>query len=220
LAEQSSWGENEYLGWPREQMDVAGFGFLVLFNGRLDRELGANAAGLGLSDAQAAISAATREGFPARTIIFLDQEEGGRMLAEQKEYLFAWVDEVARSGFQPGIYCSGIESVEKSGARVVTAKDIQANSSGRTITFWVTNDTCPPSPGCTGGGARAPRGSGIDFAEIWQFAQSPRREDVAGKCPGYERNGSCYSSAGGKKLDVDMDVATTADPSHGRGPRH
>jgi len=77
-------------------LESAGFGFLVLFNGRLFAELKtvSNASSLGKSDALAAVAAAQREGFPASSIIFLDQEEGGRMLPKQKAYIFAWVDEV------------------------------------------------------------------------------------------------------------------------------
>ena len=197
-------------------MEAAGFGFLVLFNGRVDRELGANAGELGRSDGQVAVAAGRREGFPARTIIFLDQEEGGRMLPEQKAYLLAWVDEVVRGGFRAGVYCSGIAFREKNGASVVTAEDIRSNAGGREITFWVTNDGCPPSPGCVAQGRPLPpKGSGIDFAEVWQFAQSPRRKEVAGGCRGYEEDGRCCAAAG-KKLDVDLNVAASADPSHGR----
>src|SRR6202049_1886251 len=93
----------------RRTLQSAGFGFLVLFNGRLFNELKSvsYASKLGKSDAQAAVAAARREGFPARTIIFLDQEQGGRMLPEQKAYIYAWVDAVTAGGFLAGIYCSG-----------------------------------------------------------------------------------------------------------------
>ena len=91
----------------RAAVASAGFGFLVLFNGRLYSELksaelkpGAKATRLGQSDAQAAAAAAHREGFPAHTIIFLDQEQGGRMLPEQKAYIYAWVDGVTAAGFR------------------------------------------------------------------------------------------------------------------------
>src|SRR5271170_1572757 len=68
----------------RAEVEDAGFGFLVLFNGRLYAQLKslANAVRLGKSDARAAAAAAQREGFPRATIIFLDQEQGGRMLPE------------------------------------------------------------------------------------------------------------------------------------------
>ena len=94
----------------RAAVESAGFGFLVLFNGRLYAELKtvANAQRLGKADAVLAASSARREGFPRGTIIFLDQEQGGRMLPEQKAYIYAWVDAITAAGFRAGIYCSGI----------------------------------------------------------------------------------------------------------------
>lgn len=207
----------------RQTLQSAGFGFLVLFNGRLFRELRtfANAGKLGESDAQAAIAAARREGFPARAIIFLDQEEGGRMLPEQKAYIYAWVDAVAAAGFRAGIYCSGIAAKEDGGLPVVTADDVRQGAGGRKIAFWVANDACPPSPGCAfPKRPPSPRESGIGFADGWQFAQSPQRRDVAASCPAnYNRDGSCYppSIDPARRLHVDVDTATSPDPSQGRG---
>ena len=87
----------------RERIRAAGFGFLVLFNGRLDRELKkTDAASLGRGDGEEAIRAAKREGFPEGTAIFVDQEEGGRMLTEQKAYLYAWIDTRKRLGLSRG----------------------------------------------------------------------------------------------------------------------
>jgi hypothetical protein len=200
----------------RARVQAEGFGFLVLFNGRLYRELRTNAAKIGDADARAAVAAAKRQVFPAQTIIFLDQEQGGRLLPEQKAYLFAWVDGVSRAGFRAGVYCSGIAGKEKSGAGVITAEDIRENAGERQITYWVTNDACPPSPGCV---AQAhpplPGASGVDFAEVWQFAQSPRRPEVASKCSGYHSDGNCYAGTG-LELHLDLNVATSPDPSHGR----
>ena len=112
----------------RAAVESAGFGFLVLFNGRLYAELKsvARATKLGNSDAQAAAAAARREGFPAHTIIFLDQEQGGRMLPEQKAYIYAWVDAVTAAGFRAGIYCSGIPAADD--GNVVTAEDIRQSA--------------------------------------------------------------------------------------------
>jgi len=62
-----------------------------------------------------------------------------------------------------------------------------------------------------------PSQSGVKFAEIWQFAQSPKRPDFAAKCPGnYNRDGNCYPSGIdlAQKLHVDLDTATSPDPSH------
>jgi hypothetical protein len=203
----------------RAAVEAAGFGFLVLFNGRLYAQLKsvANAARLGRSDAQAAASAAKREGFLRATTIFLDQEQGGRMLPEQKAYIYAWVDGVTGAGFRAGIYCSGMAAADDS--NVVTAKDIRQTAGGREIAYWVTNDACPPAPGCAFPQLPpSPAQSGVDFAEVWQFAQSPRRKDVAGHCTNYRRDGNCYPPGvdAALALHVDLNAATSADPSHGR----
>jgi hypothetical protein len=209
--------------WPghRASIEAAGFGFLVLFNGRLYAQLKsvANATRLGKSDAQAAVSSARREGFPSATIIFLDQEQGGRMLPEQQAYIYAWVDGILAAGFRAGVYCSGMAATDD--GNVVTAEDIRAHADGREITYWVTNDACPPAPGCASpANAPLPQQSGVRFAEIWQFAQSPQRKDVAGRCTNYNRDGNCYApgSAAGSRahLYIDVNSATFPDPSHGR----
>jgi hypothetical protein len=172
---------------------------------------------LGQSDAQAATIAARREGFPAHTVIFLDQEQGGRMLPEQKAYIYAWVDGVVAAGLRAGVYCSGIAS--KDDGNVVTADDIRQSAGKREIIYWAINDACPPAPGCAFPARPPPPAqSGVRFAEVWQFAQSPRRKDVAAHCANYNPDGNCYppvvSSA--QRLHVDVNSATSPDPSHGR----
>jgi hypothetical protein len=208
----------------RAAVESAGFGFLVLFNGRLYAELKsvANAEKLGKADAQAATAAARREGFPAQTVIFLDQEQGGRMLPEQKAYIYAWVDGVTAAGFRAGVYCSGIAA--KDDGNVVTAEDIHAHAgegarATREIVYWAINDSCPVAPGCTfPDHPPDPAKSGVSFAEVWQFAQSPRRKDVAGRCSNYGQDGNCYPPGISLRLQLHVDVnsATSADPSHGR----
>jgi hypothetical protein len=212
----------------RRLIEAAGFGFLVLFNGRTYAEIKSHGdpATLGISDAAAAISAARAEGFPSHTVIFLDQEQGGRLLAEQRTYLHAWVDSVNAAGFRAGVYCSGIAAKEDSSTSVITAEDIRANAGKRKITYWVVNDSCPPSPGCTVSKKNlAPDLSGIPFSDVWQFAQSPKRADFARGCRAtYNKDGNCYPPGKGtalsqdssKRLYIDLDVATSSDPSHGR----
>lgn len=205
----------------RKAIESAGFGFLVLFNGRLYADLKSvsRAKSLGKSDAREAVNAARKEGFPPQTLIFLDQEQGGRMLPEQKAYLFTWIDAVTAAGFRAGIYCSGIAAKED-GASVITADDIRQNAGARKVVFWVTNDACPPAPGCVfPAHPPKPSDSGIDFADVWQFAQSPKRKDVASGCPAnYNPDGECYPPGIdlAKKLHVDVETATSADPSSGR----
>jgi hypothetical protein len=203
----------------RAAIESAGFGFLVLFNGRLYAELKSvtYATRVGRLDARAAAAAARREGFPRATVIFLDQEQGGRMLPEQKAYIYAWVDGVAAAGYRAGVYCSGIPA--KDDGNVVTGEDIRQSAAGRQIVYWAINDACPPSPGCAFP-ARSPRParSGVSFADVWQFAQSPRRSDVAGRCSNYARDGNCYPPGvpAASQLRVDVNTASSADPSHGR----
>jgi hypothetical protein len=207
----------------RSAVEAAGFGFLVLFNGRVNAELKsvANAGKLGKSDAQLAAAAARGEGFPAQTVIFLDQEQGGRMLPAQKAYIYAWVDAVIAAGFRAGIYCSGIAA--KDDGNVVTAEDIRANSAGRHIVYWAINDACPPAPGCilplaSGTHPPAPAQSGVSFAEVWQFAQSPQRKDVAGRCTNYNHEGNCDlpEISPAQQMHLDLNSATSPDPSGGR----
>jgi hypothetical protein len=228
---------NSWVGH-RAAVESAGFGFLVLFNGRFYAQLKtvANAQRLGQSDARVAASAAQREGFPRATIIFLDQEQGGRMLPEQKAYIYAWVDGIVAAGFRAGVYCSGQPAPDDE--NVITAVDIRqhaadsvsnTDSAGksarstqtttREITYWAINDACPPAPGCTfPSQPPSPKQSGVDFAEVWQFAQSPQRKDVAGRCTNYSRDGNCYppGTSAERGLHVDVNSATSPDPSHGR----
>ena len=203
----------------RAAVESAGFGFLVLFNGRLYAELKSetNAKRVGASDARRAVASARRQGFPRDTIIFLDQEQGGIMLPEQKAYIYAWVDGVASAGFRAGIYCSGQPSPDEN--KAVTALDIRKNAGSRRITYWAINDACPPSPGCTfPKNPPSPTQSGVDFAEVWQFAQSPQRKDVAGHCTNYSHDGNCYppGATPSQRLHIDLNSANSLDPSHGR----
>jgi hypothetical protein len=206
----------------REVLTSSGFGFLVLFNGRLDRQLKSlsNSRTLGTHDASVAIEAAKKEGFPRGTIIFLDQEEGGRMLPEQREYLYAWIDAVNSSGYRAGVYCSGIPAREKGGAPIITANDLQDNANGRKIVFLIYNDSCPPSPGCDfPRNPPSPQQSGVPFAAIWQFAQSPRRREITASCPShYDADGNCYAPflPPTESINIDIDSSDSPDPSSGR----
>ncbi len=204
----------------REILRSRGFGFLVLFNGRLDKELKAarDPKRMGATDADAAVKAAQMQGFPHGTVIFVDQEEGGRMLPEQRDYLYAWIDAVNAAGYRAGMYCSGMP--DKPGANdVITANDIHDNAGRRQISFFVYNDACPPSPGCVfSAQTLVNRSSGVPFAAVWQIAQSPRRKNIAARCRAtYAADGNCYAPGlAAQGIYVDVDVASSADPSNGR----
>jgi len=202
----------------RKSIETMGYGFLLLFNGREYAQLKAlgNAARVGTNDAAAAVRSAQQEGFAKGAIIFLDQEQGGRMLPEQRAYIHAWVDGVTRAGYGAGIYCSGIPFRESAGVSVVTANDIREHAGKREIHFFISNDQCPPSAGCAFGRSRvSPGDSGVSFADAWQFAQSPLRPEMTAACrQSYAPDGNCYSPGSGVYIDVD--TATSADPSQAR----
>ena len=206
----------------RGRIEAMGYGFLLLFNGREYAQLKAsgNAARVGTNDAAAAVRAAQREGFPKDSILFLDQEQGGHMLPEQRAYIHAWIDGVGRAGYRGGVYCSGIPFREAAGVSVITANDIRDHAGSREIHFFISNDQCPPAPGCVfPKTAPKPADSGVESADAWQFAQSPRRPEMTAACrQTYAPDGNCYppGSAPATGLYVDVDSAKLADPSQAR----
>jgi hypothetical protein len=195
------------------------FGFLILFNGRLSKELQTplDARDLGTRDADAAVAAAQREGFPAATgiVIYLDIEEGGRMLPAQINYILGWSGRVASSGFVAGVYCSGMKVKEGKGKTITTADDIHERSP--MIAYFIYNDACPPSPGCAYlKNPPAPSQSGFSGALVWQFAQSPRRRNFTGRCGAtYSSDGNCYppASTAASRILLDLDSSVSPDPS-------
>jgi hypothetical protein len=198
-----------------------GFGFVVLFNGRFERELKsvASARTLGSRDAHLAASTAAGEGFPAGTAIFVDQEEGGSMTDAQMAYLLAWFDGLTAAGFRAGIYCSAIPAKEGSTGFTVTADDVRDHAGARDIVYFVYNDACPPAPGCMYSKTPpSPSESGVPFASIWQFAQSPRRREFTRRCQRtYGADGNCYAPGMGPgSAFIDLESASSPDPSRRR----
>jgi len=207
-----------------------GFGFLVLFNGRLNKDIlasqkrGTRPEAFGQADAALAVAAARREGFPPGTILFLDQEEGGRMFPEQAAYLLGWTEAVAASSYRPGLYASGqpVDDGKDDRGRhltITTIQDIRQQVAARhlhPIAIWAIQDACPPAPGCVvQSPAPAPDISGTLGALAWQYAQSPRRTEFTRACGATYRDGNCYAP-GVPGFPVDLSSSTSPDPSHGR----
>lgn len=207
-----------------------GFGFLVLFNGRLNNDIlaaqkrGTSPEALGRADAALAAAAARREGFPPGTILFLDQEEGGRMLPEQGAYLLGWTEAVASSRYRPGLYASGQPADDGKDDRgkpvtITTIQDIRQQVAAKhlhAIAIWAIQDACPPAPGCVvQSPAPAPDISGTLGALAWQYAQSPRRKEYTRACGATYRDGNCYAP-GVPNFPVDLSSSTSPDPSDGR----
>jgi hypothetical protein len=196
-----------------------GFGFLVLFNGRLSKELKSPVKpnDLGVKDGELAVAAAQHEGFSAGngTVIFLDIEEGGRMLPSQMDYLEGWERRVTASGFLAGVYCSGMKVREGKGQTITTADDIHEHLP--MMAYFIYNDACPPSPGCAYlKNPPSPSQSGFSRARVWQFAQSPQRRNFTVRCSAtYSSDGNCYPPGDTAADDVliDLDSSVSPDPS-------
>ena len=208
----------------RELLKQQGWGFLVLANGKLEAEIlkarkaGTSPANLARKDAVVAIAAAKSEQFPARTIVFLDQEEGGRLTDVQAEYLLAWTEAVGASDFRPGVYASGQRVQDDPGVWIDTVQDIRdrVKKGGlHEVAIFDTQDECPPAPGCTLQ-AKPLSAAGEPDLVAWQYSQSPRRPTITKSCAKtYAADGNCYAP-GFPKVFLDMDVANSPDPSHGR----
>ena len=213
--------QNNWLG-KRQLLVGQNFGFLLLYNGPLGAELKtlAQAAKRAATDAASATAMAKKEEFPSRAIIFLDIEEGGRLSENYHAYLRAWIDALAHAGFRSGVYCSGIAVNEGNGVTIVTADDIRKNIGDRELAYFVFNDTCPPSPGCVAPHSPPPpSASGVAYAAVWQFAQSPRRKDRTSRCAAtYNADGNCYAPGDtAHAWFLDLNSSTSPDPSGGRG---
>jgi hypothetical protein len=208
----------------RELLKKDGWGFLLLANGRFDRQIlqaqksGTTPSDLGRKDAATAIAAATAEGFPRNAILFLDQEEGGGLLDEQATYLLAWTEAVAHSAYKPGVYASGERVQDDPGVWIDTIEDVRdrvAKAHLHTVAFFDALDKCPPAPGCTLA-AKPLSSAGEPDLAAWQYSQSPRRPEITQSCAAtYAKDNMCYAP-NVPGIFLDMDVASSPDPSHAR----
>ena len=204
----------------RELLRSQGFGFLLLYLGPDSRELKneASAQEKGIRDARDAAASAKKEGFSPGAIIFLDIEEGGRLSATYHAYLRAFADELKRSAYRPGVYCSAISPKQDSRVDITTTDDIRSSEAPREFVFWAFNDVCPPSPGCAFSQNLPPASSsGASYAAVWQFVQSPRRKEYTAHCAAkYSRDGNCYAPRDAARAwFLDLNSATSPDPSGG-----
>jgi Rv2525c-like, glycoside hydrolase-like domain len=202
----------------RELLHSLGFGFAVLYRGRASREFKtpAQAKEKGALDARDTIASAKAEGFVSGTVIFLDIEEGGRLSPPYHAYLRAWAEDLARAGYRPGVYCSAVVVNEGRGVTILTSDDIRKSVSPIELIYWVFNDVCPPAPGCVAPKNPPPvSASGVSYAAIWQFAQSPRRKERTARCAStYNADGNCYAPGDTSHAwFLDVNSATSADPS-------
>ena len=213
----------------RALLKQQGFGFLVLFNGRLEGKLGRNPGALGTADGKAAVDAAAREGFAPGVLIFLDQEEGGRLTPPQLAYVFGWIEAVRAAGDRAGVYCSAVTVKDESGL-ISTARHIADEEAARTgkelghksatrLALWIADDQCPPSPGCTVEKPKAFPEFSRDpnvWVPVWQYAQSPRRRQFSAGCPKNATPDGMCNAPGltpGENSFVDLNLADSPNPS-------
>lgn len=213
---------NQWKG-KRELLKKQGWGFLLLANGRFEREiLKAQKAGtapdaLGRKDAAIAIAAARSEGWKSRAILFLDQEEGGRLTDVQAKYLLAWTEAVAASGYRPGVYASGALVQDGPGQWIDTIRDIRdrvKKGNLHEVAMFDAQDACPPAPGCTLK-AKPLSAAGEPNLTAWQYSQSPRRPSITQSCAATYTANQCVVPEF-PRMFLDMDVAASPDPSETR----
>ncbi len=183
----------------KSHLESMGWGFTPVYVGRQSGNSNLTYS-QGESDGANAVSLAEQAGFTNGTI-YLDVETGGTLSSNFLSYIEGWTNYVgsSKSPFTVGIYCSSYE----------TANQIY-NSPSTVHDWWVFNVNCSPSPGCTTpSGAPSPTSSGVSFASVWQYAQSPKPGGIS--CSGYT-NGECMFTYGGYSLDVDLNTASTNNP--------
>jgi hypothetical protein len=140
------------------------------------------------------------------------------LLDEQAAYLLAWTEAVSSSDYRAGVYASGQPVPAGPGKTVTTIDDIRAHVKTdhlHPIAFFDAQDSCPPAPGCTIYAKPLSESGELDIA-VWQYSQSPRRPELTASCGRtYDNDSNCYAP-GFPTVFLDMDVADSPDPSHGR----
>jgi hypothetical protein len=130
----------------------------------------------------------------------------------------SWTEAIAHSGYLPGVYASGQPVDDAPGKTITTIQDIREQVAAKhlhEIAFWVYQDACPPANGCSLQPAPL-SASGTPNAVAWQYAQSPRRKEITAACSKtYAADGNCYAP-GVPQFTLDLSVASSSDPSHGR----
>lgn len=152
----------------------------------------------GAIDAARADSTAAAEGFPNGTVVYLDVERVETLSPRFTSYIRSWVHEMLASGrYVPGIYVH-----ERNAASVRSIITAEYSVAGRRSAppFWVAaRPAGAGTPASTFDLATArPATSGFAIATIWQGLFN------------------VSETWGGVTLVIDVNVATSADPS---GPR-
>lgn len=143
----------------------------------------------GRAHADAAASAAADDGFATGSVIFLDVERVESVSPGLVAYVRSWVARMLEAGrYTPGLYAhdSNVDELY-----VVVAEEFGRRQRSERAPLWVARTA--------GFDLRsAPRESGYGAALIWQGVLNTREE------------------WGGARLNIDVNVSTSPDPSGGR----
>jgi hypothetical protein len=191
----------------RDTLRTIGWGFAVLFVGEQDWRAMAAAgpdspaeegprcssahltADQGRAHADAAAAAAGADGFPAGTVIFLDVERVESVSVELSTYLRSWVSGMLEEGrYTPGLYAHDINIEE---LYAIVADEFGRRGRPERPPLWVARTADFDV-------RAAPRESGYAAALIWQGILNTRE------------------AWSGRRLNIDVNVSTSADPSGGR----
>lgn len=191
----------------RESLRDIGWGFAVLFVGEQDWSAMANVQAdtaaveqpqcssahltpeRAATHADEAVRAASEDGFPIGTVIFLDVERVDDVSPELLTYVRSWVARMLEAeSYTPGIYTHDV-NVEAL-YPMVAEEFVRAGRSGRPP-LWVARPADFDI-------RSSPRESGYAAASIWQGVLNTR-EDYRGV-----------------RLNIDVNVSDSADPSRGR----
>lgn len=140
----------------------------------------------GTADAIDAVTKTASEGFPNRTIIYLDIEHMDVIPPSMEAYYRAWVQQVLADGrFTPGIYVHKVNAESIYNGVQQAYRDMNASGSA---SFWLTTSTGFSID-------RSPQDVGFPWASVWQGIY-----DVS-------------QTWNGATINIDVDVASTSSPS-------
>ncbi len=149
----------------------------------------------GVTDGRDTIAKCTAEGFLAGTVVFLDVESfDGALSAPMQTYLSGWIGALLDSGLaRPGIYCPAGKA-----SAILAAAKLEYAGHGvpdDAPAFWIVKVQATFDPATS-----SPADCGVSFANVWQG-----RLDIEGE------------THGGVAINIDQNVADSADPSGAMG---
>jgi hypothetical protein len=156
----------------RSALDRMGWGTAVLFVGEQDWAAGGAppadsvparctrtnvTAARGAADGAEAVAAARAEGFPARTVLFLDADRTDSVSVALRSYVGRWAGAVREGGYVAGLYA------HQRNAEPLRAAMRSEGAGGGSVPLWVASEAGFDLD-------RPPSASGVPDAEAWQGA--------------------------------------------------